>query len=329
MHDHLESVAVSVLILTRDEELNIAQCLESVRWAAEVFVVDSLSADRTAEIAQALGAKVYPHAFEGYARQRNWALDHLPFSCEWVLMLDADERVPQPLADEIRRVVGEDRGAYAGYYIAFRNVFLGRWLKHGGLYPTWLLRLYKRSAARIEERPVNEHVILNGPAGYLTQPFDHRDQRPLDDWIAKQSRYADLEAEEYLAEKSQAGFASSIPARRDGSQAQRKRWIKLHLWNRFPLLVRPFLFFLRNYFFKAGFLDGRQGFIYHVLWSFWVRFLIDVKIIERQRASAVTPECACASRSLTGQASTGATARTGEASAAQTETAPSKEVVAP
>lgn len=327
MQEGHKTTPVSVVVLTSNEELNLAGCLESVRWAAEVFVVDSLSTDRTAEIAQDFGARFYPHAFEGYARQRNWALDHLPFTCEWVLMLDADERVPQPLAEEIRGVVGQESGSCAGYYMARRFFFLGRWLKHGGLYPTWLLRLFKRGVARVEERPVNEHVILNGPAGYLTQPFDHRDQQPLSNWITKQSRYADLEAEEYLAEKYQAGFASSIPPRRDGSQAERKRWIKLRLWNRLPLLVRPFLFFLRNYFFKAGFLDGRQGFIYHVLWSFWVRFLIDVKIIERQAASANMPESFAARRSLTGQASTGATSAPGEASEAGT--APSKEIVAP
>ena len=320
MPDHLEPAPVSVLVLTRDEELNIAQCLEGVRWAAEVFVVDSLSADGTVEIARGLGAKVYPHAFEGYARQRNWALDHLPFSCEWVLMLDADERVPQPLAEEIRRVVSQDSNPCAGYYIAFRNFFLGRWLKHGGLYPTWLLRLYKRSAARIEERPVNEHVILDGAAGYLTQPFDHRDQRPLSDWVAKQDRYAGLEADEYLAEKYRGGFSRSIPADRVGSQAQRKRWIKLRVWNRLPLLVRPFLFFLRNYVFKAGFLDGRQGFIYHILWSFWVRFLIDVKIIERRMQPR--PEVPAQASVRAGAQETGTPSERAGGSA-------SKEVVAP
>ncbi|HLW79072.1 MAG TPA: glycosyltransferase family 2 protein [Terriglobia bacterium] len=290
MHDHLEPAPVSVLILTRDEELNIAHCLESVRWAAEVFVVDSLSTDRTAEIARSLGAKVYAHDFQGYARQRNWALDHLPFSCEWVLMLDADERVPQALAEEIHSVLGQDSDPRVGYYIAPRLFFLGRWLKHGGLYPTWLLRLYKRSAARVEERHVNEHVMLDGAAGYLTQPFDHVDRRPLGHWVAKHNRYADLEAEDYLRERSRPGLERSIPVSLWGSQAGRKRWIKLRVWNRLPVLLRPFLFFWRNYLFKGGFLDGRAGFIYHVLWSFWYPFLVGAKVVEQetldQRAGA-------------------------------------------
>jgi len=274
---------VTVLILTHNEELNVTDCLRSVDWAAEVFVVDCSSEDRTVEIAQALGAKVFSHPFEGYAKQRNWALENLPFSNEWVLMLDADERVPSALADEIGRVIGASDGARAGYYIKFRFFFLGRWLKHGGLYPTWLLRLFKQHCVRIEERPMNEHAMLDGEAGYLQNPFDHSDNRPLSRWIAKHDHYADLEADEYLRERFGEGYRDSIPARFWGTQAERKRWIKLRVWNRLPLLVRPWLFFFRNYFLKGGFLDGPQGFAYHVLWSFWVRFLIDVKILERQR----------------------------------------------
>ena len=273
---------VSVVVLTLNEEANIAACLESLSWAAEVFVVDSLSADRTAEIATGLGARVYLHPFDGYARQRNWALDNLPFSSEWVLMLDADERIPSALADEITQVIRNDGDGCAGFYLKYRHIFFGRFLRHGGLYPTWLLRLYKRDHVRYEERPMNEHAILDGAAGYLRNPFDHWDNRPLSDWIAKHDRYANLEAEEYLRERSGAGYQHSIPARLWGTQAQRKRWIKLHIWNRLPLLLRPFLFFFWNYFLRGGFLDGKAGFIYHVLWSFWYQFLISVKIIERK-----------------------------------------------
>jgi glycosyltransferase involved in cell wall biosynthesis len=277
------SVCVSVLVITRNEEPNIAACLDSLRWAHQVFVVDALSTDRTVEIAKAMDAQVYSHPFEGYARQRNWALQNLPFSGEWVLMLDADERVPNALADEIARVLGRDDAGRAGYYIKRRFFFLGCWLKHGGVYPTWLLRLFKRNRVRMEERPMNEHAVLDGEAGYLQNPFDHCDNRPLSDWIAKHDRYAELEAEEYLRERFGHGYQDCIRARFWGTQEERKRWIKLHAWNRTPLLLRPFLLFLRNYILKAGFLDGKAGFIYHVLWSFWYQFLISAKIIEKQR----------------------------------------------
>ena len=275
---------VSAVVLTLNEEANIAACLESLGWVAEVFVVDSLSADRTAEIARSLGARIYSHLFEGYAKQRNWALDNLPFTSEWVLMLDADERIPSALADEIAQAVRSEGDGYAGFYLKYRHIFLGRFLRHGGLYPTWLLRLFKRHCARYEERAMNEHIILNGKVGYLENPFDHCDCRPLSDWIAKHDRYADLEAEEYLRERFGNGYQDSIRAHFWGKQAERKRWIRLHVWNHLPLLLRPFLLFFRNYFLKGGFLDGKPGFIYHVLWSFWYTFLYGVKILEKQGA---------------------------------------------
>ncbi len=277
-----EKVALSVLILTRNEEKNIGDCLRSVAWAPEIFVVDSFSTDETLKIAKRMGAKTCQHAFENCAAQWNWALNNVPFSNEWVLVLDADERIPQLLAEEIVRTVSNPAQEFSGYYLKFRFWFMGRWLRHGGLYPTWVMRLFRRSAGRFGRHGVSEHLILEGRKGYLQHAFDHDDNKPLRNWIQKHNRYAELEAEEYLREKLGTSQAQSIPGRFRGNQAERKHWIKLRVWNRLPLLVRPFLFFFRNYFLKRGFLDGRQGFIYHVLWSFWVRFLIDAKIIEKQ-----------------------------------------------
>ncbi len=276
--DDAEKVPISVLVLTYNEAANVAACLRSISWAREVFVVDSFSTDATVEIAENMGATTCQHAFDNCAAQWNWALNNLPFSNEWVLVLDADERISQALAEEIIRAVTSPTQAFAGYYLKFRFWFMGRWLRHGGLYPTWVLRLFKRGAGYFGRHGVSEHLILEGRKGYLEHAFDHRDDKPLSDWIEKHNRYAELEAEEYLRERP----GHAIVGRFWGNQAERKQWIKLRVWNRMPLLVRPFLFFLRNYFLKGGFLDGRQGFIYHVLWSFWVRFLIDVKIIERR-----------------------------------------------
>jgi glycosyltransferase involved in cell wall biosynthesis len=282
-------VPATVLVIARNEEANIAQCLESVSWAGEVFVVDSSSTDHTEEIAKAMGAQVFLHPFEGYAKQRNWALENLPFSHDWILMLDADELIPQALAKEIAQAVARNRQDPAGYYIKRRFFFLGRWLKHGGLYPTWILRLFRRGRARVENRPLNEHVVLEGNSGHLGQPFDHQDRRPLSHWISKHNSYADLEAEEFLQEEVCGGYQGTIKVRFWGKQAERKRWIKLKMWNRLPLLLRPFLFFFLNYFLKGGFLDGVPGFIYHVLWSFWYPFLVSAKIIERKTAPSAEP----------------------------------------
>lgn len=280
---------VSALVLTLNEEANIAGCLESLRWAGEIFVVDSFSTDATVEIAESMGARTYRHPFKNCASQWNWALNNLPFSNEWVLVVDADERIPQALAQEIMRTLANPTQDYSGYYLRFRHWFMGRWLRHGGLYPTWVLRLFKRNAGRFGRHGISEHMILNGRAGYLQCPFDHCDNRPLSHWIAKHDRYADLEAEEYLRERFGYGYQDSIPARFWGKQPERKRWIKLHVWNRTPLLLRPFLLFLRTYILKAGFLDAKAGFIYHVLWSFWYPFLISVKIAEKQGREMKAP----------------------------------------
>jgi hypothetical protein len=145
------------------------------------------------------------------------------------------------------------------------------------------MRLFKRSAGRFGRHGASEHLILEGRGGYLQHDFEHCDDKPLNDWIHRHNRYAELEAEQYVRDRLGTSQTHAIVGKFWGNQAERKQWIKLRVWNRLPLLVRPFLFFFRNYFLKRGFLDGRPGFIYHVLWSFWVRFLIDVKIIERQR----------------------------------------------
>jgi glycosyltransferase involved in cell wall biosynthesis len=295
-------VGLSILILTHNEALNIADCLWSVAWADEVFVVDSLSSDRTVDIARQHGARIHAHAFEGYARQRNWALENLPFSHEWVLVLDADERVPPALAEEIGRALEYNPHDYAGFYLDRRLFFLGRWLKRGGLHPSWILRLFKREAGQFEDRPLNEHVVLRGPAGYLKHPLDHKDSHPLNDWIAKHCRYADLEAGEYFAERS-GRFADSFVPHLFENPVGRKRWIKLYVWNRLPLIVRPFLLFFRNYVLQGGILEGKPGLIYHVLWSFWYPFLVDAKIVEKQSTRS-SPQTSCSFSAATIQSYT-------------------------
>lgn len=279
--DSPSNVPLSVVILTRNEEANIAQCLENLRWASEVFVVDSGSTDRTVEIARVLGAKICFHAFDSFAGQRNWALDNLPFSFEWVLLLDADEVIPLETAAAIAKVVTTPGNPFQGFYLNRRFFFWGRWLRRGGLYPSWILRLLKRGKVRFEERPMSEYVVATGPVGYIRQPFDHLDHHPLAHWVEKHNRYADLHGEEFFGELLGQYRTLSQP-RLLGSQTERKRWLRVRLWNRLPLFLRPFFLFSRSYFLKLGLLDGLPGFVYHVLLRFWFPFLIDAKILERQ-----------------------------------------------
>src|SRR5205085_2266369 len=183
---------VSVLVPTLDEELNLPDCLASLDWADEVFVIDSFSRDRTLEIARAHRAQVVQHAFESYSRQKNWALGALPLRNDWVLIVDADERVTPELRREIERELTAP--LYDGYYLNRRFIFLGRWIRHAGWYPSWNLRLFRRQLGRYDDRDVHEHVVLNGRIGYLREDLLHLDRRGLETFISRHNRYSTLEA---------------------------------------------------------------------------------------------------------------------------------------
>lgn len=263
---------ISVVIPVKNEEANIQLCIESVRFADEVFVVDSNSTDHTAEIAESCGAKVVQFRFRpGGSRKKNWALDNLPFRNEWVLLLDADERVTPELEAEIRaEFAGGPR--VDGYYLNRKLIFLGRWLKHGGNYPSWNLRLFKHKLGRYErletedlasagDVEVHEHVVLNGNAGYLREPLLHLDYKDLHRFIERHNNYSTWDAKMRLHLLNGGRLSKAIQPRFFGSPVERKRWLK-QLWVHLP--CRPLLRFLYIYFLRLGFLDGKPGFIYAV-----------------------------------------------------------------
>lgn len=274
------SVPLAVIILTRNEEENLPQALESVvGWAAEVWVVDSHSTDRTVSLARASGARVVAREFAGYAAQRNWALRSLPLGPEWVLFLDADEAVTPELRMELAAILAAPPAGIAGFHVKRRFVFLGRWLRHGGYYPVWLLRIMRHRLARCEERGVDEHLLVDGPAARLHGDLLHEDRRPLERWIERHTRYARLKAEDLLRVT-----AGELPARWGSStQAERTRWWYERVYRRAPMGLRAFGYFLYRYIVRGGFLDGREGFIYHSLQAFWYRLLIDAMVFDARR----------------------------------------------
>ena len=184
---------IAVIILTYNEEANIKQALDSVAgWADEIFILDSLSTDRTLEIAREYGCHIAQNKFENYAKQRNYALDHLPIHSEWVLFLDADEWLPDALKQEISTLIAitpEENG----FYINRRLIWMGRWIRRG-YYPSWILRLFRYGKGRCEDRAVNEHLIVDGKTGQLRNDFMHEDRKGVTDWIAKHNGYATREA---------------------------------------------------------------------------------------------------------------------------------------
>ncbi len=269
---------LNVIILTHQEELNLPHALRSLQGLdCEVFVVDSGSTDRTIEIAQAHGARVVEHAFESQARQLNWALDTLPLRAPWTLRLDADERLTEELAVEIGRVLVSAPAEVCGYLVKRRVYFWGRWIRFGGYYPTWLLRLWRTGEARSEEVWMDEHVVVTGRSiGRLKHDFIDENRKGLAFWIDKHNRYSDREI------MALEHFAAESARQRVGGAVARRRFLKNTVYGRSPLFLRAIAYGFLRYFILLGFLDGRAGFVFHCLQGFWYRLLIDAKIYERR-----------------------------------------------
>lgn len=270
----------AVILLTFNSEDTLNATLGSARQiSSEIFVVDSFSQDATVEIARRHGARVVQHAFENYGAQRNWAIDNLLVTSAWQLHLDADEWMDTQLVEAIRAL--PDQPEHSGYFLPRYLRFLGRELRHGGMSPTWHLRLFRTGSGRCEDRKYDQHFLLtDGTSGRLPGAMIDDIRMPLSEWTARHNRWSDGEiAEMNVAERS----GRVVPDMR-GNPVEKKRFLRQQ-YNRMPLFVRPFALFLYRYFFRLGFLDGTEGLIFWVLQTFWFRFLIDAKIWEQRHAA--------------------------------------------
>ena len=274
-------VPISVIILTYNEERNIEACLKSVHvWADEIFIVDSYSTDKTLEIAKKYTDKIYQHPFENYGKQRNWAQKVLSITYDWIFHLDADERVTLELANEIREAIENASDDVNGFLIRKRIIFMGRWIKHGGCYSNYHLRLFRRGKGYCESRKYDQHFICNGKVLKLKYDIIDENKINLTTWTSRHNRWASAEAEEILFRTFQTG---KIKGKWGGNPIEKKRWLKNKIYNRTPLFFRVLFYFIYRYFFHFGFLDGKEGVIYHSLQGFWFRFLVDAKICEKEK----------------------------------------------
>jgi acetyltransferase-like isoleucine patch superfamily enzyme/glycosyltransferase involved in cell wall biosynthesis len=247
---------VDVLILTHNEEANVAHAIESVRAVARnVFVVDSGSTDGTVAVAREMGARVIAHAWEGYSGQRNWALDDLPWESEWILILDADESLTPGLASEIMGIAAKPVAEVkeSAFFLNRVLIFMGQEIRHCGYFPSWSLRLFKRGRARYEPKSVHEHLIPDGPTAYLKNLMRHEDRRGLEHYIAKHNRYSTLEARElYRQEERWPGFKRLFTDR-----VARRRFLKYRVATK---LATPWFWrFFYMYVVRFGFLDRQAG----------------------------------------------------------------------
>jgi glycosyltransferase involved in cell wall biosynthesis len=272
------TAALTVIILTRDEALHISRCITAVRGlAARIIVVDSGSTDATCALAAAAGAEIFHHSWRNYADQFNWALDNVGITTAWTMRLDADEVVTADLAQKLttRLAALGDSTSVAGITVNRSMHFLGRKIRWGGLYPSQMLRLWRTGQGRLEDRWMDEHVLVTGPIEHVAGELADINLNSVTAWTAKHNNYATREAIDHLTSSALASPAALL-----SPQARRTRWMKDNVYAHLPLGLRPLLYFFYRYIIRLGFLDGWQGLAFHGLQGLWYRFLVDVKIAE-------------------------------------------------
>ena len=274
---------LSVIILTFNEERHIERCLKSLRQVTnEIFIVDSYSTDRTVAIAEAMGAKIWQNKFINYANQFSWALSNLPINSDWVMRLDADEIISPSLAQEIQARLQSASSDIGGFLLCRYVRFKGAEIRHGGL-PHWLLRIWRTGIGEIEQRWMDEHIVLkSGRIVKMKGAFIDDNLNNITWWTDKHNKYATREVVDLLNQKYNFSHSDSNTSQLT-FQARYKRWLKKTLYSRLPLGTRAFLFFLYRMIFQLGFLDGKNGFTFHFLQGFWYRYLVDVKMQEVEK----------------------------------------------
>jgi glycosyltransferase involved in cell wall biosynthesis len=270
---------ITVIILTYNEEKNIEECLKSIHgFFEEIFIVDSFSTDKTIEIAKKYTDKIYQHEFENYSSQRNWALNNLPIRTEWVLNLDADHRVTKELIDELKEIFSKGlEKNFNGFLISRKTIFMGKWIKYGGHYPVYHAILFRKNSGRCEKRLYDQHFVVNGKLKKLKSDVIDIVADSIDKFISKHIKWAYLEAKEQMIKREK-----DIKPSLFGNPIQKRRFFR-EIYNKFPLFIRPFLYFIYRYFLRFGFLDGIEGLIFHFLHALWYRFIVDVKIYELKK----------------------------------------------
>ncbi len=272
---------VTVIVLTFNEELHIARCLESVAdLKTRLVIVDSGSRDDTVAIANSFGAQVFQNSFFSQAQQFNWAMENCDIRSDWVLRLDADEVIDKELSRNIAEFVKLDGYGYSGAVFHRKHIFLGKWIRFGGRYPLPMLRLFKRGFAHVEPRWMDEHIVLDkGSSIVLKGGFEDNNLNNVSWFIDKHNHYATREIVDIYLKLFFSESNSKI-SKSTSFSIKFKRFLKQELYLKLPFFVRPCLYFFYRYVVQLGFLDGSRGFAYHYMQGFWYRCLVDLKCVE-------------------------------------------------
>lgn len=272
-----------VIILAYNEVQHLPRCIASVRSVAgEIVVADCYSTDATLEVARANGARVIQHEWVNYASQFNWALTQLDPNTDWVLRIDADEYLTPELAGEIMTRLPGIGPEIDGVYCSRRMTFQGRLIRHGGVFPVRVLRLFRYGRGQCENRWMDEHIKVAGATADFQGELIDDNLNPLTWWIDKHNRYASREAVDLLNLEYRFMPRDTVASLR-GKQAGVKRWLKEEVYARLPCGFRAFAYFFYRYVMRLGFLDGQAGTAFHFLQGFWYRYLVDTKVTEVRR----------------------------------------------
>ena len=272
---------ISVIILTFNEEKHIARCIKSLStFTDKVFIVDSGSTDKTVEIARGLGAEVIVNQWVNYATQFNFGIENNPFKTKWLMRMDSDEYVLPELSDEINQKLAFTLEEISGMYIKRRVIFFEKWIKHGAFYPMWLMRIWRNGHGICEESWMDEHIkLFQGNVIHLEKDLVDHNLNNITWWTQKHNLYTIREVIDILNIKYNFRDFVAVEPKLFGTQEERKRYLKVK-YASIPLFTRPIFYFIYRYFLRLGFIDGKQGLMWHFLQGFWYRFLIDVKIYE-------------------------------------------------
>ena len=270
---------LTAIILTKDEEKNIAKCIKSIKgFAKRIVVVDSGSTDRTAAIAKKLGADVYVHPFENYARQFNWGIDNTGISTRWTLRLDADERFTPALCKELtQKMKAHENDDVNGFVLEAWLVFMGKCLRHGGSRKKKLM-VFKTGIGRVEDRKMDEHTILSeGRSDEVREKFIHYDFKDLSTYVKKLNWYATREMQDYFEDRFPDEGFDGTNKTISSTRAKKTKYYKA------PMFLRCWLYFFYAYLIKGNWRNGKEGFIYSFLYHLYYRMLVDAKIYEQKK----------------------------------------------
>ena len=265
---------ITAIILTKNEEINIVDCIRSIKAVVKkVIVVDSFSTDKTVELAEEEGAIVYKHPFENYSKQYQYGVQVSGQDTVWTLRIDADERLTKGSAKELERLCTHHENTdVSGIVLRFRKNFLGKDLYHGGVYPWKKLSCYKTRSGFIEDRNMDEHIVLrSGKTVEMKTDCLHFDFKDLEYFINKHNWYSSRETVDYF---------ENLERLKNRDKLDQKTWLKMNIYYKIPLKIRAHLYYIYRYYLKLGFLDGREGQIYASLQAYWYRYLVDAKIYE-------------------------------------------------